>query len=241
MKKIAVISDLHIPHHNAELVEKIIRALRRKNYSKLIINGDLLDFYELSSYEKDSDLSTPIEESLDAAIKFIRSTGMEVVYLLGNHEKRLDKYILKNSPVFKNLITIKRYLALNQCNIEILDYQQEYQVENCNLYIKHSPLSYGENLARISLKKASGRSFIYSCAHRMDMAVTRRITANMSFYDAVYINPHLCDESSPVFAYTKGNQNWQSGFTTIKVKKTSFYVEQHLIKDGKFLLDGTIF
>jgi hypothetical protein len=71
--------------------------LKRSRPFLLILGGDLFDCYSISRYEKDPRrLHETLPREFDAAQGFacaVGRLGCEVVYLLGNHECRLDAIV----------------------------------------------------------------------------------------------------------------------------------------------------
>jgi hypothetical protein len=50
---ILLISDLHIPYHNVEAITLAIEYGQKANINTVFINGDLMDFHQLSRFMKD--------------------------------------------------------------------------------------------------------------------------------------------------------------------------------------------
>jgi superfamily II DNA/RNA helicase len=45
--------DVHIPYHDNDALELMFTKFEEENVDSILINGDLLDFYQLSFHEKD--------------------------------------------------------------------------------------------------------------------------------------------------------------------------------------------
>ena len=52
-RKLGVIGDLHIPYHDEDAIETACDKMEAEGVDSILINGDLLDFYQLSFHEKD--------------------------------------------------------------------------------------------------------------------------------------------------------------------------------------------
>ncbi len=50
---VGVIGDLHIPYQDNDAIEAAFDEMEKQNIESLLINGDMLDFYQLSFHEKD--------------------------------------------------------------------------------------------------------------------------------------------------------------------------------------------
>ena len=93
-RKILVMSDLHIPFHTADMVEQAIE--ENKDADMLVINGDFLDMYAVSSFIKDkpSDLYEDYNTALEYVEKW-KKIFKTIILIKGNHEERWDTYLNK--------------------------------------------------------------------------------------------------------------------------------------------------
>jgi predicted phosphodiesterase len=101
---ILVISDLHIPKENLDVLEEII--LKNQDCNVLVIAGDLLDFDNLSRFghKKSIDVSTEYKRAFNI-LKRITSLFEHIFISHGNHEERWASYI-KN----KNITALSSFL-----------------------------------------------------------------------------------------------------------------------------------
>lgn len=52
-KKVGLIADVQCPYHDTEALQSTVKYLKEQNIDCLLMNGDIVDFYGLSSFEKD--------------------------------------------------------------------------------------------------------------------------------------------------------------------------------------------
>ncbi len=243
--KTGVISDIHCPYEDKNAVELCLQAFESIDVDRIIILGDLLDAYNVSMHgAKNPDVIESLQDEMDYVKEWLislrnRFKRQHIVYLEGNHSNRIERYILANAKPFHNMITPKKYFNLEDLDIEWHDYQDVYQVENCNLYAVHSPPSYGKNHAMTSLERKLDASFIYGCSHRAQVA--HRTGANGSIYSA-YMMGWLGDRTKKVFEYAKGHDSWQlsCGMITV-INGKDFNVEISVIRDNTLTIDGKTF
>ena len=255
----AIFNDVHYPFNDPRLLELVLQAIKDANVDKLIINGDLLDFYSISAYGPKSPI---IREKLEDEImwgaeffKKLRSMfpDTEIIFLYGNHSHRLAKYIWQNCAQLVNYISLDKLLQLDHYDIEWHEYQDFYKMEGCDLRVVHSPPSYSVNGAMASLKKKVDASFVYGCTHRLDSAYQTGIEGKL--YRA-YFNGWLGNKNHyikwleenedelqakvirQVFSYMKSADNWQCGFSFVSVHDGFFHVEQIPIENGRFICNG---
>jgi len=96
--KTLVLSDIHIPHHDAEALTIAIEAGLAHGCEDVILNGDIVDFYGISRYTREIGRMTLAEEleQLRQFLSLIRDAFPgKKVYKLGNHEDRLRAYLLR--------------------------------------------------------------------------------------------------------------------------------------------------
>lgn len=96
-KNILVISDLHIPYHNIEAITLALNYGKSAQVDTIIINGDLLDFYQLSRFHKDP-RKRRVNQELEAARQFLQILRFHfktanIYFLLGNHDVRYQMWL----------------------------------------------------------------------------------------------------------------------------------------------------
>ena len=105
MNKFVVISDLHIPYQDEEAIKAFLRFIKQNPVDTVILNGDILDMYDCSSFDKDPDRINSLQEELNLATKFFAKLRKmlpkaEIVFIKGNHEYRLERYLMKHPELF---------------------------------------------------------------------------------------------------------------------------------------------
>ena len=103
IERMLIISDIHIPYHNAPALKKALQYGLEKKVDAVLINGDFIDFAPLSFFTKDPytklNLLSDIEVSRKI-LEIIRNTfpNVPIYYKLGNHEDWLEKYLQNKAP-----------------------------------------------------------------------------------------------------------------------------------------------
>ena len=119
-----VISDLHIPYHDEDAIKWALNYIVKRRPKKLIINGDLIDFYSISRFPKhpvSADFGNELETTLKVLDKFFGTLKKvksikEIVYIEGNHSLRLRRYLWRQAPELSNVpaLTVPRLLQLDK-------------------------------------------------------------------------------------------------------------------------------
>lgn len=212
-----VINDVHLPFHDPRAVNLVLDIFESMGIHRLIINGDLLDFLNISLHgPKHPDIQETLENELFSGQEFLsnlrkRFKGVEIVYLFGNHEDRLNRFIIQKCPAFWNVLRLETQLNLDSLDIHYLPYNGFYQLEDSKLRIQHSPPSYGINGTMTSLYNKLDHDYMYGCTHRMQHSA--RTGASGAVYNAWFNgwlgSTSLTETHSHVFSFAKGHDNWQ--------------------------------
>lgn len=141
-------------------------------------------------------------------------------------------------------------LNLEALDIEFYEYNYKYQLEETNLFIQHSPPSYGENGARTSLLKKLDANFIFGCSHREQHSAVTGSSGNVyrCWFNGWLGSDTITREASKIFSYHRGHGNWQrcAGVAYVINKKEFFYNQfsvDEIEKDKRYrlLLEGAIY
>lgn len=103
LKRVGFISDLQVPFHDPKAIDICFNYLLTQGIDSLYINGDLVDWYGISDYEKDPrlrDFEKEYEDILEM-LAYIKQTFKHIpIYynLDANHEFRYERYMRKKAP-----------------------------------------------------------------------------------------------------------------------------------------------
>jgi len=212
--RVGIINDLHIPYHSHKAISLALTVFKDAKVNEIILNGDVLDFYTINSHgAKHPDIKETLETELEAGKEFLVKLRKmfpdeKITFLYGNHEFRLDRFVMKECPHFWNILRLENQLGLEKLRINWLPYQEVYSL-NKKLKVVHSPPSYGVNGARTSLLKKIDVSYIYGCTHRVQHSC---VTGDSGEVYHAWFNGWLGDAASNgnVFSFMKGHESWQS-------------------------------
>lgn len=129
--KVLIISDLHVPYHTEEAIKLTLDYAKKEKVDTILINGDFMDFYEVSRFQKD-----PRECNLPKAVEtgknvlaYIRKRFPQalIIFKSGNHDRRLEDKLINKAPELlgfsfwqmENVLDFKKY---NIISVPDLDY-----------------------------------------------------------------------------------------------------------------------
>lgn len=105
-KKGLVICDIHLPYQNNEALTACFDFAKKEKPDFIFINGDLLDFHQLSYFQKDP-RKKRFSEELDMAKKFFqilqKTFNCKIYFKFGNHEERYDNFLYQKAHELKGV------------------------------------------------------------------------------------------------------------------------------------------
>lgn len=141
MRRQVNLSDVHAPYHHPAAWALALQIIGRIRPDVVNILGDLLDFYKLSSFDKDPDKFN-LQVELDTAAALLsdlrRVHRKRIRFVPGNHELRIKKYLRRN-PELHGLaaLSLPNLLDLKALDIEFYDHEVEIVPGPGGLYGHH--------------------------------------------------------------------------------------------------------
>ena len=105
--KILLLSDIHIPFHSIEALTVALKYGKDRGANTIYLNGDTIDFYGISRFEKEKrlrSLKNEIEGTREL-LSIIRKLfpNAEFYVKSGNHDARWNSYIRQNAKEFEDI------------------------------------------------------------------------------------------------------------------------------------------
>ncbi len=230
------LSDQHIPFQDKRVERQVFRFLKEYQPDTIVLNGDLVDFYSVSSFLKDPKRVHSLQDEIDGAtlyIKTIRSIcpNATLHYNMGNHEERLKRYLLSNAKALEGLEALKFENLFKLSEFEVKYHLTGFKL-NREFLVTHG--------TRIS--KHSGGTARMEFESNLCSGVSGH-THRVGRYDVVGGSKSytwveqgcLCDMNPE---YINHKPNWQQGFALIDYGKHSFHIREQRILDRKLVVDG---
>lgn len=100
-KRGLVINDIHLPYHSIEALTACFDFAKKEKPDFIFINGDLLDFHQLSYFQKDPRKKSFADE-LKMFKEFFRTLqrifpGAKIYFKFGNHEERYNSFLFQKA------------------------------------------------------------------------------------------------------------------------------------------------
>lgn len=225
LNNVLLISDLHIPYHDIKALTTAVDYGKKENINCIFINGDLLDFYQISRFVN-LERRRSVKEELETAREMLGVLNKEfpnipIYFLLGNHDKRLEYYLATKAPELLDVeeFKLKDLLQAEKFGMEIID--DTTLVKMGKLAVTHGHLLLKGvfapvNAARGSFLRAKA-SVIIGHVHKVS---THSETTINNKIITCYSTGCLC-ELTPTYA-PFGN-NYSHGFAHVKILPNGHY------------------
>jgi hypothetical protein len=244
-----VICDVHVPYQDDNALAVVEAYAAEYKPDVFVINGDLVDFYNLSVFDKNPERKVDVQGELDGAQQVLHSLrsvlpkGCKMYFLEGNHENRLQRYLWRN-PELEGLraLELPTLLGLEDLNIEFIGVSADYwKKDSGHLNLGDALVMHGDNrLNGASTSKYSG----YSAKNTMMGLQKSTISGHVHRLAQVYhTTPYgtLTGIEGGCLCQPTGTANWQQGFVTFEtVNGKNINYRLHRIDKGE-MFDGKYF
>lgn len=202
--------------------------------------GDIADFYGISRFDKDPNRQVRLQNEIDFTREVIlaevrrAAPAARILWRLGNHEERLEKYIRTRAPEFASLRALDLASLFGTDDLDILVCEEDIQVGHVELTHGHMVRKHSGYTAKAMLDEY-GSSVIHNHTHRLG-----------AIYKTDRSGPHVAFENGCLCRmdpeYIAGTPNWQHGFSVGWVLPDGrFHFEQIAVVDSAFVYGGKWF
>jgi len=234
-RKTLVLSDIHLGFHDRDAIETAIKFGRKSKVDAILLNGDILDFYGLSRFDKlKSNVTLRKEIRLARELfRLLRQTFPEatIYYKEGNHEERFGKELNSNNSTLKELsnleeMSLEYLLHCDVHKVQKVHNRQLIQLGKLNIYHGHEIGGGGVHVAAGLVNKTNS-NILCGHWHKTQTATKTRLN---DYPIAGFAVGCLC-KLNP---YWLPNNQWNHGFAMVeKYNDGTFTVENLRIINGK--------
>lgn len=237
--QVLVLGDIHIPYHNIPALECALKEGQRRGCKIILLNGDTLDFYRLSRFQKDprkrgaKDEIARANQLLDAIDELFPKARKILKY--GNHDERYDHYLQLNAPEIYQLVAEK--CALEKL-LELEERGWEVVADKRPIYLGELPVIHGHeyptpvlgpvNAARGLFLRAKDCAMVnhhHQTSEHTETSIKGKMITTWSL-------GCLCDLHPEYARFNK----WNHGAATVELtKEGDFSVHNFRIHEGRKL------
>lgn len=232
--KILLLSDIHLPFHTISALTAALKYGKQREINTVYLNGDTVDFYGISRFEKEKRLRS-LKNEIETTREFLsilREMFPNAVIMLkgGNHEQRWNSYIRQNAKEFEDIddFAFESVFRFNKYGIGYIG-ERDFAKAG-KLHILHGHEAYGTvspvNPARGIFLKAM-QSVIVGHHHRTSEHSGKNIGGDFITCWSTGCLSQLRPKYNPLSQYNHG-------FAYIETEKDGdFIVENKRIDNGK--------
>jgi predicted phosphodiesterase len=230
-----IAGDWHVPYHDKAACEIAVNhAIEKGHTDWLLINGDFLDCYQLSRWERDPrrrGFSGELEIA-KAVLKDLAKVFKRLIYKEGNHETRYERYLKIKAAELLGVkeFRLRRLLKLKTLGYEYVSSNRVIQIGKLNVLHGHEyafAISNPVNPARglfLRAKASAICSHFHQTSQHTEADIRRSPTSCWSI-------GALCDLSPEYAPLNK----WNHGFALASVSGEEYQVENCRIIHGKVM------
>lgn len=238
--KIAVIPDTHCPFHDTKSLALAIKVIKAFKPQILVHMGDLADFKAVSRYDKNPYTDRSFKHEL-AIVRQVRKRLDDLaprkIFLCGNHEQRLENYLLQKAPALADYISIDQAIQLSENGWEYYPYQEVVTIGKLNFV---HDLGFSGKYSLSQTMDAFPGNIIIAHTHRFEM----RVRGNLKRDKMVGANFGWLGDSKAIdyLPSVKVKQDWTKGFGLIELDQNGNpHIEPVSIDKGKCVWRGKVF
>jgi predicted phosphodiesterase len=235
---VVILSDLHVPYHNPELVGSAVRLVKKLKPHTVVLNGDINDFFQLSRFNTGLHRIDELQEEIDQA-NVIRGQvrkavpNARIIETEGNHDNRIHSYVEKNARALVSLRALEPASLFEYERHEIDWHPAAGVLLRKNFLVKHGTIVRGEVGATAKAELAhAGVSGVSGHTHRL--GTYRKV----SYQKLQWTEGGCLCRLDP--DYIVGVPNWSNGITIaqLSTKTDSFLVEEVQAVNDKLVYGG---
>lgn len=241
MTRLVVLGDIHIPFHDQRALQLVLAFLPTITPDVVVLNGDIADQYEISSFDKDPRRKASLVSELAEVESFLTLLReivpkSRIVYIYGNHEHRFHKYLIREAPALVGLkgMSLREQLNLEKLNIEAVETHGDRFTDNYvrfgNLLVGHFDKAHkNSGFSAKALLDEYGESLIQAHVHSVGSSNKTLESRQIMGWEGGC----LCD-LNPL--YTK-QKKWAHCFHVVDMEQEGhfFHVQQVLLVNYQFL------
>ena len=217
-----VLPDTHVPYHDKKAFELAVETAVKIGVDEVIIVGDFADFYAINRYGKHPKIQQTLMDEVIEVVEALEYISRKLpkakkVFIEGNHEHRLSRFIAENAPAMFGVTDVKGILELKRLGWEYVPYgpNQAYRVPKTNLFLRHEPLAGGDNFLLGSIRKALcsigfGHNHIYRA-----VAIKTLDGRTLKSFSVGWLGD--LEKYPEIFNYVKTHHQWDLGFTVLTI------------------------
>lgn len=217
---VVFVSDIHVPYEDFRMVNASVALINDLQPHRVVLNGDIADFFQLSRFNKGLDRLDTLQEELDAAntrrMQYRMAAPNAVIdETEGNHDSRLRTFVQTNARALTSLRNLQPAALNAWTENEINPHGEQGFLLRPEFLVRHGTSVRGEAGATAKAELTSaGISGVSGHTHRL-ANYTKAGYVQRSWWEGGC----LC-RTDPDYV-SGGSPNWQQGLLVGQFSTTS--------------------
>lgn len=231
--KILAMADLHDRFYNRKAFEIAVERGIKNNCNAVFINGDLMDFYGFSKFDKNPNILSVMgvedtREWVTDILTLLQDVFGYVVVKMGNHDCHRERAIMKkaeNMPELMDYVSFENYISFDGSNVQVVDEHRHVKIGKLNAFHGHEYYGGGGiHVAWNRLHKAFD-SVISAHSHKAQSVVKPDINGDIfgswTLGCMCGLSPRYCPKN-----------DWTNGFAIIETEASGDFEVQNMVIHG---------
>lgn len=215
MPKILIVPDVHAPYHDDRAFRVMLEVAKDFKPDTVVVLGDLLDCYTVSAHSKDPRRKLRLQdEAAEARVLLgqLKALGARCnIFIEGNHEDRLDRYMRERAPELYGVVSIAELLNLKKEGWQHYGYGQHVRLGK--LYCLHDAGFFGKYATHATASAFQGNA-VFGHSHRLGAVYSGTMRGDHH----VCVNAGwLGDVTKADYMHQSEQRDWQLGFALAHV------------------------
>lgn len=180
LESILFVSDAHHPFADYRAWSLMLKAAKDLKPTHIVIIGDFMDMYAVSSHSKDPKRSGMLTKEVEVGLKALNQLdalgAKHKIFIGGNHEDRLERYLQEKAPELYDFINVPSMLGLRDKGWKYIPYKSDYKLGK--LWLTHDCGTAGRN-AIFKAMDTYQHSTITGHSHRLAYIVEGNATGEV--------------------------------------------------------------
>jgi len=236
-----LVPDCHVPFHDEKAFNAMLEIAKDFKPDEIVVLGDFFDAYSVSFHSKnpERDFAT-IEHELEIGRPYLEklqgvNPRARVIFLCGNHEDRISRYLKHNAPKLARSLKLEDMLALPKGTI-FYPYGQRNRYFMGKLMATHGTL-FNQHVAQAMLRKY-GVSVVFGHTHRLQEFNVKTVHGDR----LKGITIGWLGDIEHAGEYISDMADWVHSFAlSYHYPNGNFVIQPIEIIDGKAVFDGKIY
>ena len=232
-----VIPDVHCPYEDSKALDLVLEIHKDLKPSLTVIIGDFCDFYSISNYRKNPHRNLNLRWEVDQVNKQLDRIETEnVVFLEGNHEDRLRRFLQDKAPELFGLTEIGKLFRLEERGWKHVEYG-DYFTRGKVTYVHD--LGHSGKYALHQTIQTAGGNVVFGHTHRGGIVYEGHVGSGGHFaLNVGWLGNYRQLDYKSKF---KAQRDFRLGFGLIEEESGLYFPSFYPIVKGKSYVRGKLY